>query len=559
MVLNLRDYQLRAKAAAFEEWKTVTSTLIVAPTGCGKTVMAASIIERFQPMRCLFLAHRGELLFQAKKTIELGLGLQCQMEKAELKINDDLFGKSPVVLAMVQTLNTKMKNGFKRMSKLNPMEFGLVVADEAHHSCADQFKNVINYMRQNPDLRVLGITGTPDRADEEALGQIFETVAFDYEIIDAINDGWLVPIEQLMVTIDGLDFSKIHTTAGDLNGAELAQVMEAEKNLQGVAAATLDIVKDTKRTIVFTVSVKQSEILSDIFNRHRAGSSNWVCGKTPEEKRSQMLRQFSEGEIQIMVNCGVLSEGYDNPAVEVIVQARPTKSRALYTQQVGRSTRPLPGLVDGLPDAETRRAAISSSTKPNCLIIDFAGNSGRHKLMTAADILGGKVSDNALEKAIARMKRLGKPVRVIELLEEEEEKLKKSIEEARQREAARKAKLVAQVQYRSQYISPFDILELQPERQRGWHDGKVLSEKQQSILRKQGIDPTSLPFAQGRQLVIEVINRWQHKLASFKQVALLKKFGIDGKDFSYTRASKTIDALKNNHWKALAPEQVPSE
>ena len=283
----------------------------------------------------------------------------------------------------------------------------MLIIDEAHHATSPSYRRVIDYYRTNPALKVLGVTATPDRADEEALGQVFQSVAFDYEVLDAIHDGWLVPIEQQMVHVEGLDYSSIRTTAGDLNGGDLAAVLEAEKNLQQMASASLAIIGQ-RRALVFTASVKAAEMTAEILNRHRPGMAAWVCGKTDREERRRVLAEFAAGKLQVVCNCGVLTEGFDDPGVEVVIMGRPTKSRSLYSQMVGRSTRPLPGVVDGPETAEARKAAIAASAKPSCLVVDFVGNAGKHKLITSADILGGKVSEEALERAVKRVSTGGR-------------------------------------------------------------------------------------------------------------------------------------------------------
>jgi superfamily II DNA/RNA helicase len=341
-----------------------------------------------------------------------------------------------------------------------------------------------------------------------------------------------------MVHIEGLDFSQVRTTAGDLNGADLAAVMEAEKNLQGIAAASIDIIGTDKRTLVFTVTVKQAEMLSEIFNRHRPGMADWICGKTPKPERHKIFKNFDTGRTQVLVNVGVATEGYDNPAVEVVVQGRPTKSRCLYAQIIGRSLRPLKGVVDGLETAEQRKNAIKDSLKPSALVLDFVGNAGRHKLMTTADILGGKVSDEAIQRAIAKAKKNGKAVRMDEALDEAQ----REIEERQRREAARKAHLVATARFSTKTINPFDVLELTPAKQRGWDSGRQLSEKQRACLIKQGIDPSKVGYAQGKQLLGEIFKRWSNDRCSFKQAKILKTRGYSV-DVSREEAKKIIDEI----------------
>jgi len=543
--MKLRKYQQDAHAAIFKEWETVTSTLVVLPTGSGKTVLFADVIRAVQPTRALVIAHREELIWQARDKIVTMTGLECGIEMGELYVNNSLFGDVPVVISTVQTQT-------RRMSRFRPTDFGLLIVDESHHACADTYRNLINYYCQNPALKVLAVTATPDRADEEALGQIFETVAFDYEILDAIHDGWLVPVDQQFVHIAGLDFSAMRTTAGDLNGADLAAVMEAERNLHGVATASVEII-GKRRAIVFTASVKQAEMMSEILNRHREGMADWVCGKTDKDTRREMLERFKRGDLQVVVNCGVLTEGFDDPGVEVIVMARPTKSRALYAQMSGRSTRPLPGLVDGVETADARKEAIRTSTKPSCLIVDFVGNSGRHKLMTAADILGGNVSDEAVERAIVEVKKKGGAVRVDVALDGAEEDIQEELKRRRQAEEARKSRLVAGVRYNTKFVNPFDAMELMPVRDRGWDNGRHLSDKQKALLLKQSIDPDAMSYAQGKQVIGELFKRWNNNLCTVKQSAVLKRYGYETKNMSRTDASLLLSGLARNGWKKNEP------
>lgn len=552
--VSLRPYQRTAVAAAFTEWAEHDSTLIVMPTGTGKSVVFADIISRVQPKRVLVLAHRSELIFQAARHVEKA-GLPVAIEMADLYAEDCFWADKPIIVSTVQT-QIAGNSGAGRMARFDPFDFGLVIADEAHHFTASSFTKVLNHYRQNPDLKILGVTATPDRADEQALGQVFQSVAYDYEILDAINDGWLVPIEQQMVTIDGLDFSGIRTMAGDLCNADLAAVMEAEKNLHGIVSASIDIIGD-RRTLVFAVTVKQAEMYAEIFNRHKPGMADWVCGKTPKDQRHETFRKFGSGDTQILVNVGVATEGYDNPAVEVIVQARPTKSRCLYSQMIGRSTRPLPGIVDLYDTPEERRAGIASSAKPSALVIDFVGNAGRHKLMTTADILGGKVSDEAIERAVAKAKSKGQAVNMADAINEEERLVQKEIEERRQREAARKARIVGKAQFSTRYINPFDVFQMEPARARGWDSGRSLSEKQSALLRKQGLDPSEMTYSQGRQVLSEMFRRWDSKLCTLKQANLLRKHGYETKDLPMAEASRLIDALARNGWKRPANDPLP--
>ncbi len=541
----LRPYQSAASDAIFTEWQERDSTLVVMPTGGGKTVLFADVIRRVFPRRALVLAHREELIFQARDKIQRVTGLRADVEMGDYRAEGGLFGAARVVVSTIQT-QCSGGDGGGRMAKFDPARFGVLIIDEAHHATSPSYRRVIDYYRTNPALKVLGVTATPDRADEEALGQVFQSVAFDYEVLDAIHDGWLVPIEQQMVHVEGLDYSSIRTTAGDLNGGDLAAVLEAEKNLQQMAAASLAIIGQ-RRALVFTASVKAAEMTAEIFNRHHANMASWVCGKTEKDERRSVLAAFAAGKRQVVCNCGVLTEGFDDPGVEVVIMGRPTKSRSLYSQMVGRSTRPLPGVVDGPETAEARRAAIAASAKPSCLVVDFVGNAGKHKLVTSADILGGKVSDEAVELAIGKAKQAGQAVNMTKALDEAEEELKQQREQARLAEAARRAQLVATARFTTQQVDPFDVLALNPVKGRGWDTGRQLTEKQRSMLSKQGINPDGISFSEGKQLIAEIFRRWDGKLCSFKQAKVLRKYGYPT-EVSFAEASATIDALAKSGW-----------
>ena len=538
--MRMRPYQRDALMAIKREWLNVVATLAVLPTGTGKTILFASLIKSVFPARALVLAHREELIFQAADKIKRVTGFECQVEMASYRadLNGGLFGGPQVVVSTIQT-QCSGADGSGRMSRFDPNMFGLLIIDEAHHATAATYRRVIDYYRQNPNLKVLGVTATPDRADEEALGQVYDTVAYDYEMLNAIEDGWLVPVQQQLVEVSGLDFSGIRTTAGDLNGADLARVMEEERNLHEIAGPTVEIAGD-RRALVFASSVAHAERLCDIFNRHREGCAGWVCGKTKKDERRKRLSSFSSGDLQYMVNVGVLTEGFDDPGVEVVVMGRPTKSRALYAQMVGRATRPLPGLVDGLESAEERRLAIGGSAKPACLVVDFVGNSGRHKLMTSADILGGNVSDEAIARAVAKAKETGEPVDMAAALGDEERAIEEERERAR--EAARRAHLKAKASWASRDVSPFDVFELSPAKSRGWNTGKQLSVKQRAILEKSGIDPDSVDYAGGRQLIGEIFRRWDEGLCSYKQARILRKHGHTGNE-TREEASALLDEI----------------
>jgi ribosomal protein S28E/S33 len=201
--------------------------------------------------------------------------------------------------------------------------------------------------------------------------------------------------------------------------------------------------------------------------------------------------------------------------------------------------------------SEERRDAIANSRKPYCEILDFAGNSGRHKLVNAVDILGGKVSDEAIEMAREKIREAKGPVNVQEVLKEMEE-TKREMDERKAREAAMRDKIRAKASFSTVDVDPFDVFHIQPVKARGWDRAKTLSDKQRDILLKQGIDPDGMPYGQAKQLLNEVFRRWHSKLSSFKQARILRKNGITA-PMRHEEASRMIDAIaQRNGWRRRA-------
>ena len=523
--MTMRPYQNAAVEGAFKAWEENASTLIVLPTGLGKTVVFSEIVRRMQPVRSIVIAHREELIFQAAEKIERVTGVAGGIEMGENHATGFFGEPPPYVVSTVQT-QCSGGDGGGRMTKFLPEDFGLVVIDEAHHATSATYKRVIKYYRQNPNCKILGVTATPDRADEEALGQVFDSVAYEYQILQAIRSGWLVPIQQQMVTVGSMDFSGIKTTAGDLNQGELAEVMEEERNLQAVAQPSVEICGD-KRAIVFAATVKQAERISEIINRYKPDTASWICGKTDKDDRRRILKDFKDGRLQFVVNVGVLTEGFDDSGVEVIVMARPTKSRALYAQMAGRGTRPhdtVAGLLGGCTTDAERCAMIANSVKPSCLIVDFCGNAGRHKLVSSADILGGNISDDVAEAVAAKIRENGgKPVDVSEAIQQEMDLR----EQRRKEDAARRAELRIKANFLISNIDPFNEWDLTPVVERGWDCHRHFTPKQEMVLMQRiGVDPKKIPYGQGKQLLDEYFRRMQAGYASLKQTRCLRKWGI---------------------------------
>lgn len=547
--MMLRPYQREAVDAVVNQFRgDATSTLLVLPTGTGKTIVFAHLIGMAQRGRVMVVAHREELIDQAARKVEAVTGHTPSIEMAERKADESMFRQSKVVVASVQTLIAGFE-GKGRMSRFKPEQFSLIIFDEAHHIESKSWQQVVEYFKDNTKCKILGVTATPKRHDKLALGNTFDTVAYTYPLTSAINDGWLVPIEQQTVEVTSLDYSTCRTTAGDLNGRDLASVMEEETNLHGVTGPTLEITGD-RRTLVFAASVKAAERMCEIFNREKPRSARWICGKTPKQERRQIVEEYAAGEFQYLVNVGCLTEGFDDPGVEVIALAKPTKSTSLWTQMIGRGTRPLPGTVDG-PQCETkedRESAIKSSAKPRLLVLCFAGNAGRHQLIEAFDLLGGRYPQGVRERASRIAKTADHPVDIDETLALAEEELKEEADKKRRLAEAKRSKLRAKVKYQKHKVNPFNLLGIRraPDGQRT--DGDFgPSEKMSAMLVRNGIDPTGLSHSEARTICGKIVQRFREGKCTMKQANLLSRFGCDT-DVSKAEASRIIDDIANGGW-----------
>jgi len=358
--MKLYPYQEKAVRAVEAELHQNKRTLLVMPTGTGKTVVFSEIARRLIEIkhraRVLVLAHRRELLQQAE-SITAAAGLTVGIEQG----SRFALGRCNVIVASVQTMA-----GERRLASWNRSEFDLIIVDEAHHAVAAGYRRVLAHF----DARVLGVTATPDRLDGTPLGEIFKTTAHSISLLDAINGGMLCSLLAHRVVLKDVNLSGVRILAGDLNAGDLAKVMEQERSIHGVALSLLELA-GARKTVLFTVSVEQARAIAEIMNRARPGCALALDGKAKKEDRAAAVQGFKDGEFQYLINCNLYTEGFDEPSVECVAVARPTCSRALYTQMLGRGLRLHPGKVD-------------------CLVLDFTGNSSRHELAGPVDALAGR-------------------------------------------------------------------------------------------------------------------------------------------------------------------------
>lgn len=530
--MELRPYQQEARAAVESQWKEgIQRTLLVLPTGCGKTIVFAKITEDCvrQGQRVLILAHRGELLDQAADKIKKSTGLSCAVEKASDTSLDSWYR---VTVGSVQTLMRE-----KRLSQFDPGHFGTIIIDEAHHCISDSYQRVLQYFE---DSNVLGVTATPDRGDMRNLGSYFESLAYEYTLPKAIREGYLSPIKALTVPLK-LDLSGVGISAGDFKTGDLGDALSPY--LHQIAEEMGKYCRDRK-TVVFLPLVKTSQKFRDILceKGFRAAEVN---GESQD--RAQVLADFDSGKYNVLCNSMLLTEGWDCPSVDCVVVLRPTKVRSLYSQMVGRGTRLYPG-------------------KDHLLLLDFLWHTERHELCHPASLIceneevARKMTENIEEAGVPVDLEQAEKTASEDVVAQREEALAKQLREMRNR----KRKLVDPLQFEMS-IQAEDLTGYTPSF--GWEMAPP-SEKQVRALEKLGIMPDEIDSAgKAAKLLDRLDTRRQEGLTTPKQIRFLEQKGFRHVGtWDFQAARNLIDRIAANNWRVpydinpatyTAPEPTP--
>lgn len=520
--MELRPYQSEARDAVLREWDEVghQRTLLVLPTGCGKTIVFAKIIEERVRLghRVLVLAHRGELLEQASDKLLQATGLRCAVEKAE---SSCIGSWLRVVVGSVQTL---MRD--KRLQQFPQDYFGTIVIDEAHHCLSDGYQRVLSHFGT---ANVLGVTATPDRGDMRNLGEYFESLAYEYTLAKAIREGFLVPIKAMTVPLT-LDLTSVGISNGDFKAGDLGTALEPY--LYQIADEMLTYCSDRK-TVVFLPLVKTSQKFRDILNEtgFRAAEVN---GESPD--RAQVLSDFESGKYDVLCNSMLLTEGWDCPSVDCVIVLRPTKVRSLYSQMVGRGTRLSPG-------------------KDHLLLLDFLWHTERHELCHPASLI---CENNEVARTMTEnVATAACPVDIMEaeaqaesdVIAQREESLAKQLSEMR----SRKRKLVDPLQFEMS-IQAEDLASYVPAF--GWEMGPP-SQKQIDALEKQGILPDEIDCAGKAAMILDRLEKRQlDGLTTPKQIRRLEMYGFQHVgEWTFEAASNMISRIAAAGWRG-APRGV---
>lgn len=513
--IALRPYQNEAKAAVLEQWEQgVQRTLLVLPTGCGKTIVFAKISEDCvkRGERVLILAHRGELLEQAADKIHKACNLNCAVEKAE---ETSLGSFYRITVGSVQTLMRE-----SRLARFLPDYFDTIIIDEAHHAVSDSYQRILQHFS---GAKVLGVTATPDRGDMKNLGQVFDSLAYEYTLPRAIREGYLCPIKALTIPLN-LDLTGVSVQAGDFRAADLDTALEPY--LYQIADEMLRNCSDRK-TVVFLPLVKTSQKFRDILNE-RGFHAAEVNGNSDD--RAEILRDFDDGKYNVLCNSMLLTEGWDCPSVDCVIVLRPTKVRGLYCQMVGRGTRLSPG-------------------KKDLLLLDFLWHTQRHELCRPAHLICE--SDEVAQKMTENLAAAGCEMDITEaeaqaetdVVAQREEALAKQLSEMRKRKRALvdplQFEMSIQAQDLSGYVPSF-----------GWEMSPP-SQKQLDALEKYGIYPNEIENAGKAAMLLDRLNkRRMDGLSTPKQIRLLENKGfLHVGEWTFQQASNMITRIAANGWR----------
>jgi superfamily II DNA or RNA helicase len=512
--MDMRPYQIEALEAIEMQWQEVARTLLVLPTGTGKTIVFCKLAENLvrAGKRVLILAHRGELLDQAANKLTAVTGLGCATEKAE---ESSLKSWYRVVVGSVQSLMRP-----KRLAAFARNHFDAIIVDEAHHVLADGYKRVLEHFES---AKVLGVTATPDRGDMRNLGAYFETLAYEYTLPKAIRDGWLCPITAQTIPLK-LDLTGVALSGGDFKASDLGSALDPY--LHRIADEMAAVCKNRK-TVVFLPLIRTSQKFCAML-KERGFAAAEVNGESRD--RQEVLRDFDAGRYNVLCNSMLLTEGWDCPTVDCIVVLRPTKIRSLYCQMVGRGTRIFPG-------------------KENLLLLDFLWHTDRHELCRPAHLICE--NEEVAKKMTEIAEEAGGPVDLIEAEERAESDVVAQREEALAKRLAemknRKRKLVDPLQY-AMSVAAEDLSGYIPAF--GWEISPV-SDKQKTELERAGIYPDEIDNAGMASKILDHLKmRRIEGLATPKQIRFLEGKGFNHVGtWQFEAANKLITRIAASGWR----------
>lgn len=481
----LRPYQTACMAASIDGWSSFRKQLAVLPTGAGKAVLMGKMAEAALPARTLMLCHREELVDQAILKLQAATGIFAQKEKAEHRASLS----AQVVVASVQTMQGN------RLGKWPQNHFGLVIADEAHHALANSWQRTLRHFDQH--ALVWGCTATPDRADRKNLGSYFQRVAYEISLFDLIHQGYLAPIKVKALPIK-IDLSGVKKTAGDYNVNDLGAAIDPYLR---VIARELAEHAPFRKTLIFLPLIETSKAFTKILKEEGISAAH-VDGYSDDRKET--LARFSAGEIDVLCNAMLLTEGYDEPSIDCVIVLRPTRSRGLYSQMVGRGTRIAPA-------------------KKDLLVLDFLWLHEKHDLIKPAHLVASSKEE---AEDISEMVEQDADGQIEFDLEDIQSKAREQREAKLKRELEAKAKREARAVDAMEFAVSMNRPDLaNPEPKHPW-EADPATKGQLNYLKQFGVKPESVKNKGHASNLINLLQRRRNlKLATPRQIAILRQFG----------------------------------
>lgn len=502
--MNLRPYQQEFVSGVAKGFMSgYMRQLGVLPTGGGKTICFAHIANRFhikRNERTLVLAHREELIEQAADKINKATGLVATVEKAERKADKT----SPVVVASIQTMQGD------RLASWDQDHFGLVVCDEAHHVLADQWQKTLGHFRS----RVLGVTATPDRGDKRNLATYFENLAYECNLLDLIGQEFLSPVIVKSVPLK-IDINAVRVSNGDYDANALDAAITPY--LKEIARYLATECKDRKKIVTFLPLIQTSKrfveecIAAGIDARH-------VDGQSPDRK--DILADYGAGKFRLLSNAMLLTEGWDEPGVDCLLVLRPTKSRGLFAQMVGRGTRLHPD-------------------KKSLLLLDFLWLHERHDLARPASLIArNKEEEEAITKALD-----GKEKDLAEALEDAENEREAALIRQIAENAAKRERFIP-IEQVGALLKDRKIMDYEPVF--GWERAPV-TQGQKTVLDRFGLKCATK--GEASMVMNRLFARSKNKLATVKQLMWLVRYNHPSPE---TATFKEAKAFLDERWKKTA-------
>lgn len=513
--MGLRPYQIECVEKIEESFLEFDRVLITLFTGGGKTLIFSEIANRYikSNKRVLVLAHREELLDQAAEKMMRFHGVDFTIIKSGKEYDESKMFQ----IGSVQSLCKE-----DRLNKFDKNYYGIIIVDEAHHCMADTYQTIFRHFN---GAKILGVTATPNRSDGKKLAKFFETTAYEYKMEDGIRDGWLSSVIMRTGNVN-IDLSRVRTVAGDFVINELDDAITREFNK--ISRYIKTMLQHRKRIMIFTPRIASAEILAEVLKRDGLGAE-FVCGKT--KNRKDIIQKFKSGEVRIITNSMVLTEGFDCPEVDCIINLRPTQSKGLFTQMLGRGTRICSG-------------------KENILYVDFLWRTDKQiitpcNLFAETDAVARSMRDFLVMNAnksydmITLAQYIDLVMGGIQVMEGARMEWVVGIDKKTPRTPSMFAYL----------INNRSLLEYEPIY--AWETQPATEKQIEFLFAKCGIQTKNINKGFASKIIDVIVKRIKDKKCTVKQMFFLAKNGMFDRapEISMEDASKIMEGVSQNRWK----------